>query len=230
MQKRTKGVLKLFEETDLLSRVGIKESYIAAWSTTWADAARSFCTLEWEGVQFAASNQLRMKRFLLCRGRFESGEYNNVLREVKKAARSLVDKKIQDVLGALEEHKNIPHEVRKQSKLKPLVQSPLDKLTLAERFALEVHTHIWAAAMEAEYADVQPPGFFSCLAFWYLKGHFPCGWQDDGRKKVKVSDGFRYEWPDIYPPGFYDPIAKWYEKGDFGNWQGQVPRGKLIVY
>jgi hypothetical protein len=31
--------------------------------------------------------------------------------------------------------------------------------------------------MEAEYADVYPPGFYASQAYWYLKGHFPCGWQ-----------------------------------------------------
>jgi hypothetical protein len=30
--------------------------------------------------------------------------------------------------------------------------------------------------MEAEYADVCPPGFFTSIAHWYLNGHFPCGW------------------------------------------------------
>jgi hypothetical protein len=30
--------------------------------------------------------------------------------------------------------------------------------------------------LEAEYADVYPPTFYASQAYWYLKGHFPCGW------------------------------------------------------
>jgi hypothetical protein len=31
--------------------------------------------------------------------------------------------------------------------------------------------------MEAEYADVYPPGFFASQAYWYVAGRFPCGWE-----------------------------------------------------
>ena len=33
--------------------------------------------------------------------------------------------------------------------------------------------------MEAEFADVYPPGFYASQAYWYVKGHFPCGWQGE---------------------------------------------------
>ena len=31
--------------------------------------------------------------------------------------------------------------------------------------------------MEYEYMDVNPLGFFSEVGGWYLRGHFPCGWE-----------------------------------------------------
>lgn len=34
-------------------------------------------------------------------------------------------------------------------------------------------------AAEAAFADVCPPGFYASQAYWYVKGHFPCGWQGD---------------------------------------------------
>ncbi len=230
MQERTKSALRLFEKADWFSHVGVKSLDQAVWLSSWEDASINFCSQEWGDVLDGARSQFRQKRFLLCRERFESGEYNDILEEVKKATKSLVEKKIKGVLGALERFDKTLREVEKAAKTKPLVASAFSKKKLTDRFAVRVDGHILSAAMEVEYADVIPLGFFSCLAFWYLRGHLPCGWQGDGRTKAKVSDGFRYEWPDIYPPGFYDPIAKWYEKGDFGNWQGQVPRGKLIVY
>lgn len=34
-----------------------------------------------------------------------------------------------------------------------------------------------AACMEYEYADLMAPALYDRLAGWYLRGHFPCGWQ-----------------------------------------------------
>ena len=36
---------------------------------------------------------------------------------------------------------------------------------------------ILGACIEMEYADLCPPGFYTNLASWYVKEHFPCGWQ-----------------------------------------------------
>jgi hypothetical protein len=40
-----------------------------------------------------------------------------------------------------------------------------------------VQWDILNVCMEAEYADIYPPGFYASQAYWYVKGHFPCGWQ-----------------------------------------------------
>jgi hypothetical protein len=47
---------------------------------------------------------------------------------------------------------------------------------LPEIFKIRVRNDITGACMEAEYADVCPPGFFTSIAHWYINGHFPCGW------------------------------------------------------
>jgi hypothetical protein len=43
-------------------------------------------------------------------------------------------------------------------------------------FKTRVRNDITNLCMEAEYADVCPPGFFTSIGCWYLNGHFPCGW------------------------------------------------------
>lgn len=40
--------------------------------------------------------------------------------------------------------------------------------------------------MEAEYAEVYPPGFYASQAYWYMQGHFPCGWQGPFPKGGKL--------------------------------------------
>jgi hypothetical protein len=42
-----------------------------------------------------------------------------------------------------------------------------------------VQWDILHVCMEAEYADVYPPGFYASQAYWYVKGHYPCGWQGE---------------------------------------------------
>ncbi len=106
-----------------------------------------------------------------------------------------------------------------------VIKAKTDELVIKHQlpkvFVDSVHWDILGACMELEYADVHPPGFFANQLYWYLRGHFPCGAQ-----AVRVKG--RY--PEMYPPGFYDRIANWYKNGDFGDWQGQIPKGKLIVY
>ena len=71
------------------------------------------------------------------------------MRKVKKVTRPLVGRKIVAV-------------VRENS--------------LPEIFNIQVNYDIAGACMEAEYADVCPPGFFTRIGHWYVNGHFPCGW------------------------------------------------------
>lgn len=48
---------------------------------------------------------------------------------------------------------------------------------LPREFRGAVDWDVLHACMEAEYADVFQPGFYASQAYWYVKGHFPCGWQ-----------------------------------------------------
>ena len=59
-----------------------------------------------------------------------------------------------------------------ERKIEPVVR----KNNLPEIFGIVVRADILMLLMEAEYADVCPPGFFAASSYWYANGHFPCGW------------------------------------------------------
>ena len=40
-----------------------------------------------------------------------------------------------------------------------------------------VYLDLFGLGMECEYSDILDPGFFAGLAFFYWRGHFPCGWR-----------------------------------------------------
>jgi len=75
--------------------------------------------------------------------------WNEVVDEVKKFTIPLVDRKIKAVVR---EH------------------------DLPEIFRVRVRVDITALGLESEFADVCPLGFFAGNSYWYVKGHFPCGW------------------------------------------------------
>jgi hypothetical protein len=57
------------------------------------------------------------------------------------------------------------------------IQAAVQERTLPPVFGRTVQWDLLHLCMEAEYADVYPPGFFASHAYWYIKGHFPCGWR-----------------------------------------------------
>jgi hypothetical protein len=75
-----------------------------------------------------------------------------IVREVKKFTEPLVERKIADVVR---EH-NLP-----------------------KIFADQVRFDIAGICVESECADVYPPSFFMSNGYWYVNGHFPCGWRGD---------------------------------------------------
>jgi hypothetical protein len=85
--------------------------------------------------------------------------YNDVVREVKKVTEPLVERKIAAVVR---EH-NLP-----------------------KTFSDQVRFDIACVFVESEYADVYPPSFFMANAYWYVNGHFPCGWRGEFSPKGQL--------------------------------------------
>jgi hypothetical protein len=65
----------------------------------------------------------------------------------------------------------------------PFVQHKIEAVVgqnnLPTVFENMVQWDILGVCLESEFADLYPPGFFTSNAYWYTKGHFPCGWQGD---------------------------------------------------
>jgi hypothetical protein len=61
--------------------------------------------------------------------------------------------------------------------VRPKIEPVEREHELPKAFEHTVQWDILHVCMETEYADVVPSGFYAGLASWYIRGHFPCGWQ-----------------------------------------------------
>lgn len=148
MHPRTFATLKELEDAPWFSRVGIKkDSTTAIVVGSWPEAIEHCGAFDWEELRNEAMNQYCER--LAERSPERWHHWNEVVREVEKFTIPLVNRKIEAVVRA--------HH-------------------LPEVFGFRVRTDIAALCMESEYADVCPPGFFAGNSYWYVKGHFPCGW------------------------------------------------------
>jgi hypothetical protein len=157
MHPRTIVTLQTLEEADWFSCVGLKDAEAAIVLSSWDEAIAHCASPEWEDLCLEAANQYRTR--LVERSRERFAKWNDVVDDVKKTTLSFVRRKIEAV-------------VRKHN--------------LPKVFEDTVQWDILHLCMESEYADVCPPGFYASQAYWYVKGHFPCGWKEDFPKGVLV--------------------------------------------
>jgi hypothetical protein len=63
----------------------------------------------------------------------------------------------------------------------PLIERKIETVVrennLPKVFRATIRWDILGVCMESEYADGVPPGYYASQAYWYVKGHVPCGWQ-----------------------------------------------------
>jgi hypothetical protein len=128
--------------------VGLRDTDSAEVLSSWYQAIESCSSPEWEELCLEATNQYREKLAEKSRERFT--KWNEMVLEIRPLTRALVQEKTQPIIEA----------------------NGLPKV-----FLDTVDWDILHVCMEAEYADVYPPGFFASQAYWYMKGHFPCGWK-----------------------------------------------------
>lgn len=150
MHQRTIESLTELEHVEWFANVGRPDSGQAHFLSTWNEAMASCNGETWESLCQEAANQYRSRLAERDVARFR--EWNTLVREIKMTTMPLVLRKTKDVVDA--NH-------------------------LPKGFIDTVQWDILHLCMEAEYADVYPPGFFASQAHWYLKGHFPCGWVGD---------------------------------------------------
>jgi hypothetical protein len=148
MHPKTVATLGQLEKADWFHAVGIRDTGSAIILSSWAEAIESCCSLEWENLCLEAANQYRERIVERSKERFR--QWNQVVDGVKPATEALVMRKLERVV-----HEN----------------------TLPKGFEDTVKWDVLHLCMECEYDDVYPAGFYASQAFWYVKGHFPCGWQ-----------------------------------------------------
>jgi hypothetical protein len=151
MHPRTTATLEKLEKADWFTHVGEKDTTEAIIVlSSWQEAIEHCSSVEWENLGLEAANQYRER--LLERSKQRFNEWNDLVAQIKLATEPLVRGKIEAVAR---EH------------------------GLPKIFEDTVQWDILHVCMEAEYADVYQPGYYASQAYWYVKGHFPCGWEGE---------------------------------------------------
>ena len=150
MHARTRATLDELERASWFSSVGRPVSGPFVMVRSWPEAVASCASPEWQDLLLEASN--RYTESLAARDRARFDRWNDVVADVKPSADALVERKIRAVV----------------------TQHALPKV-----FEDSVRWDVLHVCMEAEYADLAPPGFFASQAYWYVQGHFPCGWEGE---------------------------------------------------
>lgn len=150
MHQRTTSTLAELEQKDWFANVGKRDSDRVTFLGNWKEAVASCQSEEWISLCQEAANQYRSRLAERDMERFRL--WNERVRELKAVTVPLVLRKTEKVVQANQ---------------------------LPKHFVDMIQWDILHLCMEAEYADVFPPGFFASQAYWYLNGHFPCGWNGD---------------------------------------------------
>lgn len=148
MHPRTTATLDKLEKAQWFSKVGVRDTEAAIVLSSWQEAIAHCSSIEWENLSLEAANSLCERILERSVERFRL--WNNVATELKATTVPFVRRKIESV-------------VREQH--------------LPTVFENMVQWDILHVCMEAEYADVFPPAYYASQAYWYVKGHFPCGWE-----------------------------------------------------
>ena len=148
MHPKTIATLDELEKATWFSHVGGKDTSVAIVLSSWQEAIKYCSSIEWRILCIEASNQYRERLVEHSKERF--GRWNEIAAELKRTTVPLVSQKIEAIV-----HQH----------------------GLPKTFGDMVQWNILGASIEAEYADVNPSGFNASHAFWYIRGHFPCGWQ-----------------------------------------------------
>ena len=113
-------------------------------------APANFTTLKHMAHNLIRKARNQYSERLLERSRDRFAQWNGIATELKEVAVPFVRRKVR---AAVEEH------------------------SLPKVCEDTVQWDILGVCMEAEYADVYPPGFYASQAYWYVKGHIPCSWK-----------------------------------------------------
>jgi hypothetical protein len=148
MNRTTLAIFEDLKKANWFSQVGVRDAAAAIVLSSWQEAIAHCSSAEWEDLTLDMANYYSGQVAEQSKERYL--EWNDVVDDLKKILIPFVRGKIERVVRA----------------------NKLPKI-----FEDTVQWDVLFICMETEYADVCPPGFYGKLAFWYLKGHFPCGWR-----------------------------------------------------
>jgi len=150
LHPRTSATLADLRKARWFSFVGVPDAESAIVLESWEEAI-GFCSMDdWQDLLLEAANQYCERLVERDEERFQ--KWNDLVAEIKSITIPLVKEKTVEVAAANE---------------------------LPQIFIDTVQWDILHVCMEAEFADIFPPGFYASQAYWYVKGHFPCGWAGD---------------------------------------------------
>jgi hypothetical protein len=148
MHPRTESTLERLRQEEWFRNVGVRDTAAADVLSSWQEAVESCGSLEWENLCQEAVNQYCAR--LIERSPRDYEKWNEVVLSVKPTTQALVREKTREIVA----------------------DNSLPKV-----FIDTVDWDILHVCMEAEFADIYQPGFYASQAYWYTKGHFPCGWR-----------------------------------------------------
>src|SRR5262249_16185151 len=148
MHPRTIATLEELESADWFAHVGEQDTSAVIVLSSWPQAVERCASVEWENLCLEAANQYCER--LVERSIDRVRQWNDIAIELKKTTVPFVKRKLEPVVRAND---------------------------LPAVFEGTVQWDILHLCMEAEYADVYPPGFYASHGYWYVHGHFPCGWE-----------------------------------------------------
>lgn len=148
MHPRTLATLKELREARWFAAVGQPADESVILVASWAEAVRTCSSVEYEELQQEASNGYSQALSRAAPDRFNS--WNRIVEEVRAESDPLVS----DKATAIAAENGLP-----------------------QVFLDTVRWDILHVLIEAEFADILPPGFFASNAYWYVAGRFPCGWK-----------------------------------------------------
>ena len=148
MHPRTAATLAQLDEVVWFSRVGQTDTTAAVVPKSRKQAMRSCNSAAWENLTLEAGNRISEQVFACSRERMNL--WNTIVDDLKATVVPFVAAKVAAV--------------RTEYDLPPA-------------FVHCVNWDILHLCLESESADIVPPAFFAGQAYWYLQGHFPCGWR-----------------------------------------------------
>jgi hypothetical protein len=151
MNDQTQNKIKLLTDSDLFTHVGQKDVGDWKYAKSWMDAMAHSVSASWSNALIEGLNVL--SDGVLSRSNEAYQHWHSFDTEIRPVVLDLA-----------------------KEKTKLLMQSQ----GLPDTFMYTVFAGFLGIAMEAQYADLVGPGFYSTVVLdVFLKGHYPCGWKGE---------------------------------------------------